>query len=80
MEADRRCPEHQISQIGQFIHEEGGSAQLVNMFEKLIDYCTKCQNTYVKHGDGVCETEVEYVFEITSSFMEHLLRLKHAGK
>jgi hypothetical protein len=45
------------------------------MFEKLIDYYTKYQNTYVKHDDSVLNTEVEFILEITSSFMKHLVRL-----
>ena len=32
-------------------------------------------NTYVKHDDAVIEEEIEFVLEITSSFMKHLVRL-----
>ena len=43
--------------------------------QKLIDYYSKYQNTYVKHDDAVIEPEIEIIFEITSSFMKHLVRL-----
>jgi len=67
--------ENQIAQIGQFVKEKGGSPQLANMFEKLVDYYTKYQNTYVKHDDAVITAEIEFIFELTASFMKHLLRL-----
>ncbi len=67
--------EKQISQVGQFVKKKGGSPQLANMFEKLVDYYTKYQNTYVKHDDAVITAEIEFIFELTASFMKHLLRL-----
>jgi hypothetical protein len=45
------------------------------MFMKLLDYYTKYQNTHVKHDDAVVEEEIEFLFEITASFMKHLIRL-----
>lgn len=68
--------ENQISNIGQFVREKQGSPQLANMFEKLVDYYAKYQNTYVKHDDAVITAEIEFIFELTSSFMKHLLRLQ----
>lgn len=70
-----RSLENQLSNLGAFIKERGGSPEHTNMFVKLIDYYSKYQNTYVKHDDAVIEEEVEFVFEITSSFMKHLVRL-----
>jgi len=69
--------ENQISTIGQFVKEKRGSPQLANMFEKLVDYYTKYQNTYIKHDDAVITSEIEFIFELTSSFMKHFLRLKN---
>jgi hypothetical protein len=48
------------------------------MFSKLIDYCCKYQNTYVKLNDAVIEEEVEFIIEITAAFMKHFVQL--AGK
>lgn len=70
--------ENQISAIGDLVQNCGGSPELANMFQKLVDYFSKYQNTYVKHDDAVIVGEVEFVFELTSSFMKHFIRLsKH---
>jgi hypothetical protein len=44
---------------------------------KLVDYYAKYQNSYVKHDDAVIEEEVEFVIELTWSFMKHLVRLSY---
>ena len=67
--------ENQIAGIGVHIKTCGGSPELANMFVKLIDYYSKYHNTYVKHDDGVIEEEIEFVLEISSSFMKHIVRL-----
>ena len=66
----------QFKEIGQFIQEKNGSKELTNMFVKLIDYFSKYQNTYVKHNDSVIESEIEFIYEMTSSFMKLLIRMK----
>ncbi len=75
-----RSLENQLASVGAFIKGKGGSRELANMFEKLIDYYTKYQNTYVKHDDAVLNAEVEFVLEITSSFMKHLVRLQNPSE
>ncbi|MGA9665188.1 MAG: hypothetical protein WBQ69_01905 [Gallionella sp.] len=67
--------ENQIPMVGSYIKEKGGSPELANMFVKLIDYYAKYHNSYVKHDDAVVEEEIEFILEITSSFMKHLVRL-----
>ena len=67
--------ENQIALLGEFIRAKGGSSELSNMFQKLVDYFSKYQNTYIKHDDAVIVAEVEFMFELTSSFMKHLIRL-----
>lgn len=68
--------ENQIAALGQFVKAKGGSKELSNMLEKLIDYYSKYQNSYVKHDDAVPNEEVELVLELTSSFMKHLARMR----
>ena len=68
--------EKQVSLVGRYIKDCGGSTELANMFENLIDYYSKYQNTYVKHDDAVPTAEVDFILEITSSFMKHLIRIK----
>jgi hypothetical protein len=67
--------ENQITFLGGYIKNRGGSSELANMFVKLVDYYAKYHNTYVKHDDAVIEEEIEFILEITSSFMKHLVRL-----
>ena len=67
--------ENQLPALGQFLKAKNGSPEFVNMFCKLLDYYSKYQNSYVKHNDAVLEEEIEFIFEITASFMKHLVRL-----
>jgi hypothetical protein len=66
--------ENQITNLGEYLNAKGGSKELTNMFVKLVEYYSKYQNTYVKHDDAVIEEEIEFIFEITSSFMKHIIR------
>lgn len=67
--------ENQTRFLGSYIKERGGSKELANMFVKLVDYYGSYHNSYIKHNDAVIEEEIEFIFEITSSFMKHLVRL-----
>jgi hypothetical protein len=71
--------ENQISNLGAYIKQRGGSKELANMFVKLVEYYASYQNSYAKHNDAVIEEEIEFIFEITSSFMKHLVRLNSAS-
>jgi hypothetical protein len=73
---NQKSMENQTAEIGQFIQSRNGSKELNNMFLKLIDYYAKYHNTYVKHNDLVIENEIEIIFEMTSSFMKFLIRIK----
>lgn len=76
MFANDRSLENQLPALGQFIKACGGSRELGNMFSKLVEYYyTRYQNTYVKHADDVIEQEIEFVIEITSAFMKHIVRM-----
>ncbi len=70
-----RSLENQIAALGGHLKSKGGSKELTNMFTKLVEYYCKYQNSYVKHDDAVIEEEIEFIFEITSSFMKHIVRL-----
>lgn len=77
--SNEKSLENQISEIGRFINSKGGSKHFSNMFSKLVDYYTKYQNVFVKHNDAVIEEEIEFLFEMTSSFIKHLIKLQHKG-
>jgi hypothetical protein len=68
--------ENKISELGKYIKSRGGSPQLVSIFTKLVDYYSHYQNNFVKHSDSVKITEVEFVMEIASSFMKHVIRVR----
>ena len=68
--------ENQLSNIGSFISTNGGSKEFSNMFRILVDYYSKYQNTFIKHNDAVIEEEIEFIFEMTSSFMKHLVKIQ----
>lgn len=72
---NKKSLENQISEIGIFIGLNGGSKHFSNMFRTLVDYYTKYQNAFVKHDDAVIEEEIEFIFEMTSSFMKHLIKM-----
>ena len=72
--ANNKSLENQVSILGSYIKDKGGSKELCNMFVKLFDYYSKYQNTYVKHDDSVIETEVEVIFELTCTFMRFMIR------
>jgi hypothetical protein len=67
--------ENQIPLIGARLKEKGASPQFTNMFQKLLDLYCKYQNDYVKHDDNLPEEEVEFIFELTASFMKHVVRV-----
>lgn len=76
--ANAKPLEKQVPEIGRYVKQRGGSPELANMFEKLIDYYSKYQNTYVKHDDSVPSSEAEFIIEVTACFMKHLLRIREA--
>ena len=67
--------ENQVALIGARLKERGASPQFTNMFQKLLDLYCKYQNDYVKHDDNLPEQEIEFIFELTASFMKHIVRV-----
>lgn len=52
----------------------GVSNELRSMIRSLIDYYSKYHNNFVKHDSLVEETEIEVMFELTSTIMKFLIR------
>ena len=50
------------------------SSELRNMIKLLINYYGVYQNQFVKHNSEVSETEIEIIFELTSTIMKFLIR------
>ena len=74
---NQKSLENQLGDLGTLITTKGGSKELGNMFQKLVEYYSKYQNTYIKHNDKVIEEEIEFTFELTSSFMKHFIRISN---
>lgn len=68
--------EKQLENVGNHVKINKGSKEFSNMFAKLIDYYASYHNAFVKHNSSVIEQEIEFIFEITSSFMKHLIKLQ----
>lgn len=68
--------EKQVDTTTRFISVAGGSNHLGFMFVKLLEGYAKYQNAHVKHEDEVIEEELEFMIEMTATFMKHLVRLK----
>jgi AbiV family abortive infection protein len=56
--------------MGDLVKKRGGSPELANMFEKLVDYFCKYRNNYAKHDDAVIEEEVEFIIDTTCAFLK----------
>jgi hypothetical protein len=78
--SNEKSLENQVPMIGAFIKDKNGSPELANMIQKLVDYFSKDQNTYVKHNDAVLNAEVDVILELTSSLMKHLVQLRGPGE
>jgi len=62
--------EKQIADVGSYQKAKGISTETINMFHALLDYYSKYQNRYVKHDDNVNENEIEFIIDLTSTFMK----------
>lgn len=67
--------ENQIPEIGAHLKSKDVSVEIRNMFSKLLEYYSKYQNEYVKHDDAVKENEIDFVINVTSSFIRLLIQV-----
>jgi|AntAceMinimDraft_17_1070374.scaffolds.fasta_scaffold14559_2 hypothetical protein len=66
--------EKQIADVGAYQQAKGISSESTNMFNTLLDYYSKYQNKYVKHDDNVNEKEIEFIVDLTSTFMKFITK------
>lgn len=66
--------EKQIGDVGQFQQAKGISPETTNMFNTLLDYYGKYQNKYAKHDDNVNAKEIEFIIDLTSTFMKFITK------
>jgi len=75
--------ENQEKNLSEYLEKKNVPKELKNMFWKLIDYYTKYQNNYAKHGDKVDSLEIEFMIYLTGTFIRFLMILedrKNANK
>lgn len=65
--------ENQSQYIGKELKKINVSQEIRNLNDKVIDYYSKYQNTYIKHNDNVNKSEIEYIIELTSSMMKFII-------
>lgn len=61
--------ENQLTILGKLFKTKGTSHEITNMFHKILDYYTDYQNSYVKHNDKVNSDEIEFMINLTTTFM-----------
>lgn len=71
---NKKSLENQLTEIGLYQKARGGSPEIVNMLQKLIDYYARYQNNYIKHNDMVKESEIELVINLTSTFINYITK------
>ena len=72
---NKKALEKQQNDLGKIFKNQGRSKEFSNMFFTLVEYYATYQNTYIKHDDAVKEEEIEFIFEISSSFIKHIVQL-----
>lgn len=66
--------EKQIGDVGAFQKAKGISSETTNMFNTLLDYYSKYQNKYAKHDDNVNSKEIDFIVDLTSTFMKFITK------
>lgn len=64
--------ENQISELGLALKNKNVSNEIRNLFNKVIDYYSTYQNSYVKHNDFVKSNEIEFIISQTNSMIKFL--------
>ena len=70
---NKKSLENQEKEIGSYLKAKNVSAEISNMFWKILDYYSKYQNSKAKHGNTVPTDEVEFILYLTGTFMRFLL-------
>ena len=67
--------EKQVPELGSYLKLKDVSAEIRNMFLKLLEYYSKYQNEYIKHDDAMKENEIDFVINVSSSFIRLLIQV-----
>jgi hypothetical protein len=67
--------ENQNSILGNYLKKKNTSKELNNMLLILINYYSNYQNSYIKHNDSVKKEEVDFIVNLTSSFINFFIKI-----
>lgn len=67
--------ENQAQPLGEYLKNVGVSSELRNLIIKQLDYFGKYQNEHIKHDDDVNQNEVEFIINISSSFIRFFITI-----
>ena len=66
--------ENNEREVYKILEEKQCSKEFINMFNKLLDYYIKYNDCNVKHDFNINKNEIEFIFEITYSFIKILIK------
>lgn len=69
---NQKSLENQLPVLGKHKKDKGYSPEIINMFQKILEYYAQYQNNYVKHNDKVNSGEVELIINLTTTFMRFI--------
>ncbi len=75
-----RSLENQKNNIGNYLKNKDISAEISNMYVKLIDYFAIYNNQHIKHNDDsekIKASEVEYLIYLTGTFLRFIVQLEN---
>lgn len=65
--------ENQKNDLGTLLNKSGTSPEIMNMFDKLVIGYTAYQNENVKHNDKLKRDEVEFIMNLSLTFMHFII-------
>lgn len=71
--SNEKSLENNEKDIYKILESKKCSKEFINMFNKLLDYYIKYNNDNVKHDLNINKNEIEFIFEITYSFIKILV-------
>ncbi|MEI3066496.1 hypothetical protein [Phascolarctobacterium faecium] len=72
--------ENQKNNIGNYLKNKDISAEISNMYVKLIDYFAIYNNQHIKHNDDsekIKSSEIEYLVYLTGNFLRFIIQLEN---
>ena len=72
--------ENQKNNLGRYMNQKNISAEISNMYIKLIDLYTDYNNHTAKHEDKVEYVEINFMIYLTGNFIRFILLLEQVDR